>query len=1009
MPARPSPDAVDIRVLGPLELRIHGAEVPVPAGTQRTLLALLVLARGRAATREHLAVGLWGLDQPKDPRAALHTAVARLRRTLGPEGEALRTLAFGYGLDLPADAVDAERFSRLHGRVRALLDGDGEQVRASGAAARAAELLEEALALWRGPAWADVADGVASGDALRLEEERLVVLEDLAQAHLAAGAVDRAVAVAGSLAEEHPLRDRTIGLLVDALHRYGRTADALAVVDAYRERRAEELGLDPAPVVAAAHLRVLRQELPAATSPAGPGGDGGPGARPGGWRPAGPAPAGALVGREVELREVSSLLRSARVVTLVGPGGVGKTALVRHLADAGPASATWVDLAVVRDRAGLHQALADALGVEAGSPRALEELVVDRLAGEPGLVVLDNCEHLLDDVAPLLAGPPGAGRVLATSRERLGIPGEHVVVLAPLAVPDPGDADDDVVDSPAAELFLRRAAEAGARLGSDPRSRREVAAVCRSLDGLPLALELAAGRVGGLTLEDLLARLDRRFDVLTRGPRTAPRRQRTLRAVFDWSYELLDDDERAVFGRLAVFPSGFTLAAAESVVADGDLPPERVPDVLAGLVGRSMVPPPSSPPPARYRMLETVRQYALSRLPATELAPTRRRHALWTVGEAERIRVGLEGAEEEGSHAAMSELVDDLRAAWRWSREASDADVAGRLVAATWRWAYWRLRADVLAWGAQLLRDRGREAPVVAYPAAAAAAWLDADPEEAERVARTAVRLHGADPDLADVHEVLGDVRMTQADAAGALEAYTLAERMHRARGDEHSATVALAEQVLPVAYAGGPWRDRVHLAVDAARRSGNPTARAIAHYAEAEACVAEDEAGARAALDEALGLSHAVGNRLIIGIATTASVALEARATVLEPRTWGAFDAAIRYWRTSRSSTLLAPVLRNLVILLGRTGRHEEAVELWAAVEQAQGAHQSYGAEAERIDQVLTQARTALGAGFEAAVDRGRGCPDLDAAARLGARFAAAGADAAGPPPLRAGRRGTR
>jgi predicted ATPase/DNA-binding SARP family transcriptional activator len=979
MPAHSSPDALDIRVLGPLGLSVDGVEVPVPPGTQRALLAMLVLGRGRAVSRSRLADGLWGEEQPKDPRAALHTAVARLRRTLGPQGAAVRTLSFGYLLEVAPASLDADRFSGLHARARALLAEERGGSDEPPDPERAVGLLEESLALWRGPAWAEFADGIASGEALRLEEERLVVLEDLARAHLTLGSVDRAVAVAEELAAGHPLRDRTIALLVEALHRYGRSADALEVVERYRARRADELGLDPAPVVAAAQLRVLRQEpAPAPTAPPAPGAPD-PVALTG-------SPGPGLVGRREEVAEVAGLLRTAALVTLVGPGGVGKTALARHVTSTRPDGTTWVDLAVVRDRPSLLDALADALGVEAGSREGLEALVLDRLAAEPGLVVLDNCEHLLDDLVPILTarGQPSY-RVLATSRERLGIPGEHVLRLGPLPVGGDGEGPDE---SPAVELFLRRAAEAGARLEQDARTLRQVARLCRALDGLPLALELAAGRVGGLTVDDLLDRLDRRFEVLTSGPRSAPRRQRTLRSVFDWSFDLLEPEERTAFGRLAVFPSSFGLSAAEVVLADDGLPAEHVPDVLGRLVARSVLPPPRGSAGGRYRMLETVRQYALSRLPATDLAETRRRHALWTIDAAGRARAGLEGSDEARWHEVMTGLVDDLRAAWRWADDARDVETAGLLVQATWRWAYWRLRADFLEWGARLLEDLDDSAPVLAYPAAAAAAWLGADPQRAADIAALALRRHPDDADLADVHEVLGDVRMTQADVRGALEAYTTAERLHRARGDEWSATIALAEQLLPVAYGALPWRERVEGTLREARRSANPTALAFARYAEAEACAPEDETRARAALDEALELAEAAGNRLVTGIALTASVALESRAAVLEPRTWKSFEAAIRHWTTSRSSTLLLPTLRNLVVLLGRSGRHADAVELWAAVEQVQGGHHSYGAEADRVEQALTTARRALGTEFEAAARRGRTCLTLDDAARLGSRM---------------------
>lgn len=968
VPAAPVPGPA-FHVLGPVEVLVGNRQVPVPAGTQRTLLAMLLLSRGRAVSTGRLLEGLWAEEQPHDPRASLHTAVARLRRTLGEAGPALRTLAPGYVLDVPPGSLDSELFADLHARARSLLGDAAARDPEPERALEATALLRSALDLWRGAAWGELAEGVASGDALRLEEARLVAREDLAAALIGAGRSAEAVDELESLVLDFPLRDRAVALLVDALHRYGRTADALSAYDRYRERLADELGLDPPPPLAALQQRVLRQELPGAApreaSAPKPSVTQDLRAR---------APAGLFVGRDADAADLAALLGPGRLVTLVGPGGVGKTRLAQHVTQhlaERTAGTCWVDLVPVRDRAGVVQALADALGVEAPSRRATESAVLDRLASDRVLVVLDNCEHVLDGVAAVISsvGSPSA-TLLATSRERLGVSGERVRALDPLALPPPGASD---AESPAVKLFLARAADAGADLGGDAELVRRVGDVCRALDGLPLALELGAARMGSLTLEDLADRLDQRFELLTRGARTAPRRHRTLRSVVDWSFELLDEEERAVFTRLAVFPSGFDLAAAEAVVADEDLGRDRVADVVAQLADRSMVVRPSGAGRGKYRLLESLRQYAVSRLAPGELAAVRRRHALWVVEVAERARKGLEGAAEARWSRVLEDVLDDLRAAWRWTREAEEPQVAARILGATWRWAHWRLRADLLRWGTELVATNPTQAPPVAFTAAVGCAWLEGEFEEAEQLVAEAFSLFGGDAPTAELAEMMGDVHLARGTVGDAVESYARAERAHAERGDRVSESVASSNKVLAIAYAGLAHEEAVDHAVALATATGNPTALAFARYAEGEAWAEHDEQRALTALDEALTLAENVGNRLVIGVAMTALVSLRGRSSTVDPGTFELFERVVAHWSTTRNPALLVTALRNLIMLLARVGRDEDAVSLWSAVSGIDALHPSYGTEAERLDAALASARTTLGPSFDEAVRRGR------------------------------------
>lgn len=720
---------VSFGLLGAVEVRVGDRAAPLPPAV-RALLARLLLAEGRVVAADALTDALWGEDPPRDAANALQLRVSKLRRALSAAGagaDLLVTRAPGYRLAVPAGAVDAYRFERLLDRARAATAGGDPQA--------ALADVDAALALWRGPALADVGDaGWARAEGGRLAELRLGAIEDRLELLLALGRQAEAAADLEGLVAEHPLRERLHRLLMLARYRGGRQADALTAYHALRHRLADELGIDPAPELRALAEAILRQQVPAVpaghAAPAGStprgglseqvtggtrtdgstamphdtatpdavaerqgpsdGEDSGLVAAPPGRAELAPAPrprdgadrpdevrgvlaAGpdrdglprrlaSLVGRQADLRRVREELRDARVVTLTGPGGVGKTTLALEAARQVDLPVHLVRLAGVAAGADLAAAVAGQLGLATATADPVPALV-DRLAAGPALLVVDNCEHLVDDAAVLverLVEACPALRVLATSREALAVPGETQLAVAPLDVPEEGAPADRIAQAAAVRLFLDRARAVRPGFTLDPATAPVVADICRQLDGMPLAVELAAARVKALPPAEIAARLHDRFSLLTAGTRTSEARHRTLRATLDWSHDLLSEDERRLLRRLAVFRGGWDLAAAEQVCGFDGLAADQVLDVLFRLVDRSLVVP--DPAAGRFRLLVTVREYAWARLVAAgEEDVTVDRHLAQVTALAERY--GPAARQGGQAWARLTEEHDNVRAA----------------------------------------------------------------------------------------------------------------------------------------------------------------------------------------------------------------------------------------------------------------------------------------------------------------------------------------------------------
>ncbi|MEV2246980.1 BTAD domain-containing putative transcriptional regulator [Streptomyces sp. NPDC049970] len=674
-------------------LRADGTPVALGGARLRALLTVLALRPGRTVPAVVLVDEVWDGDPPADAPGALQALVGRLRRALGRD--AVESAENGYRLAADPDAVDLHRFERLAGEgARALEDGE---------AVRALAALDDALALWRGPALADLPDRAVAG--ARWEARRLDVRRTRIEAVLAQHRPDDVLPELAGLCADHPLDEPLQALRIKALRDAGRTAQALTAYDEVRTLLAGRLGTDPGPALRGLYQGLLRQDPPA-PAPA-------PVARPvrrGNLR----ARLTSFVGREADIADLREDLTRARLVTLLGPGGAGKTRLSQEAAESADPAAwpdgVWLaELAPVDDPEAVPEAVLTALGGRETVLRGAgaEELrAAERGAGEPlarltehcsgrrMLLLLDNCEHLVEAAAALadhlLARCPGL-TVLATSREPLGVPGEFVRPVDPL--PDPM----------ALRLLADRGAAAlsGFRADADERTAAACAEICRRLDGLPLAIELAAARLRMLTARQIADRLDDRFRLLTSGSRTVLPRQQTLRAVVDWSWDLLDEDERTALRRLAVFSGGCTLAAAEVVCADRPRDAYDVAGALGSLVDKSLVvAAPAADGRMRYRLLETVGEYAAERLDeAGERDAVERRHLAFYRELVRTTDPELRGAGQLAALELLQREYENLRTALRHAVAARDEQESLSMVLSlAWYWQMRDLRGDALHW-----------------------------------------------------------------------------------------------------------------------------------------------------------------------------------------------------------------------------------------------------------------------------------------------------------------------
>ena len=925
---------LDVRVLGPIEAH-DGGEVVVPGSrAQRVLLAAMVHARGRSVSRSELALLVWGDDPPARPHDALKSHVSRLRRALS--ADVIDGQAAGYALTLDREQLDVHRFERGLGPTAGLGD------------------IDAALGLWRGRPYGEFADQEHfAGEVARLTELHAQGRLRRADLLLAVHRHDEAAAAYTELVAEEPLREAAWTGLLRSLHAAGRQAEATAEARHYRELL-RDVGLDPSPRYLEVEREVFTTTPPAVVRSPGIASL--------------PTPLVSLVGRDEELARVDGLLRSRRLVTLTGPGGVGKTALAlraaQQVADELTDAAWVVPLAEVDDPGAVVAAMVRAVGAPAVEP--LERSLERHLAGRRVLLVFDSAEHLLAAVrrvaGRLLSSAPEL-RVLVTSRQPLELPGEAVLPIPPL------DREAAVT------LFDERARDAGVQI---PRQHRELAVeVCDRLDRLPLAIEMAAARLRGFGLEELAARLDDRLRLLRSG---GAGRHGTLAAVVGWSYDLLDPAGRSLLEQLSVFAGSFELAAAAAVWHGPD-----VAGNVADLVDRSLVQRLEVPGHARYQLLETVRSFAADRLGASgSRRATEARFVGYHAELATRVGAGLRGPDEGTWVEVLERELPNLEAAHAAALRHGDLDAAVVLASSLHVVVYHRLRADIGAWAEATLPLARQARHPGCTQLAAVVAVNRLHRGELDAVEALLVDLPD-DPTARHAHEVLGDLHLYRGRFAASLERFRHAERLADRAGDRFTVLHSRMSQAMALGYAGDV--DGALALLGAVRdEAGTARIRAVTawcDFAEAELVAESEPHRALELVDRSVEEADRSGWRMLAGVGRLTASSLRARTADPGDAIPG-FERLIRHWVHYGDDTHQWTTLRNLVDLFIRLEAYAPAARLLGAGSMAP--RPTFGAEEQRLAAAREAVLHHLGEEGESLIGMGRR-DDLAAAVELSLR----------------------
>jgi predicted ATPase/DNA-binding SARP family transcriptional activator len=898
---------VSFRVLGPLEVTAGGADLSLGGPKPRAVLGALVLQRGVVVSVERLVTAAWGHQAPPDAVGSLRAYVSRLRSTLDSDAACgPRYRAPGYVLEVQDDQLDSAQFTSLVGQARTLASiGDH---------AAALRSWDGALGLWRGEALAEFDPLLVDPGAelARLSELRLVATEERAESLLRLGRSRAAVVELEALLRRCPGRETVAVLLMRALYACGRQGDALATYAGLRLHLVSELGVEPCAPTRAVHRQLLNHDPDLVPERA--------------W--AGsilPRRGADLVGRAADFSGVAAALCRGRLVTITGVGGVGKSRLAVEVARRERprfADGVWLcELASLTTGVGVSLAVAAELGVHPRAGLTVEAALAEYLSDRQVLLVLDNCEHVLAETAALLEllmSRCGRAVFLTTSREALSVGGEQLWPLVPL------DAQD------AAALFVQRARASRPQLLLDPRSMVAVTGICRRLDGLPLAIELAAARMPVMSAEEVLDRLGD-AGLLTEVSRTRERRHQSLATTIDWSYQLLDAAERRLFVGMSVFAGGADLAAVHAVCGEAGSTVLECLNLVTALVSKSMVVARTGPGPTRFRVLETLRSYGIDRRTADD--DLAHRHALYFVNLAEAAAGGVQGRDEAAWIERTLPDGDNFRVAFEHA-VAGDVDLALRLVSSLAEVSQLRLGFESAGWAERAVSLAPADHPlfVAASGAAARGAWNVGDFDRARTLA---LRAAGRDPARGSARtaypaDVLADIALYQGEVDQALAHYAASVEVARGDGDPIRLVWTLYYVAVCQAVRREPTRGlaAAQECLSVADGTGNPTARSMARYALGLVLKKSQPLQALTLLDEAAGLAASVHNRWWQGVALMEAAATRA---VRGDPLLAAHDflEVLDHWQRVGDLTQQWLNLRYVTRFLVRLGAREEALVL--------------------------------------------------------------------------------
>lgn len=920
---------MEFRLLGEVEALADGQRLEIGHARQRCVLASLLVDVNRPVSVDQLIDRVWADEPPRQVRNALAGYLSRLRQLLGDAGDVqISRGTAGYTLTADALSVDLHLFRHLAGQARASAD----QLEAT-------ECYRRALELWRGEPFAVLDTPWVNEVRNALEAERLSVALDRNDATLRAGRHTELLDELAAALQAHPLDERLAGQLMLAQYRSGRQADALDTYRQMRDRLIDELGIEPSPPLREVHQQILESDSVAPVSVLPP--------RPRKDRIASaklPRRTSRFIGREQEVQAVNKALEEGPLVTLTGVGGVGKTTLALEVARSQNrfADGVWFcELAPLDDGSAVSHAVASTLLLHEKQGLGIEGTVIDFLRARELLLVVDNCEHVLDASAQLvdrITRDCPRVSVLATSREALGTAGERIFPVPPL--PD-GDA---------AELFAERAKASRPDFDLDNEPVGAVAEICRRLDGIPLAIELAAARMRMMSSLDVARRLDR-LRLLSGGARGAHPRQQSVAATIDWSYRLLAEDEQALFERLSVFAGGFDLEAAHGVCADEDATEDDTLELLAALVDKSMVVVRGGVGATRYDLLETLRAFGRDRLHEKGIRDRyAERHAVYFVELFERAAAGIRGADEQAWIELMAPTArtalttpdyDNVRTAFDRAMAAGDDDIALRVVASLPELVHLRIGYGSVGWADRAIERADPSHPLfpAAVGVAARGAWvLGQFSHVRSLVALAEGRVPGPGTSyVAYPADVLVDLGLHEGDAETALAHYD-GEAMRARGGDDPFRllwilyNLTICHEALGTPDAGLPAaQEAMHVAEDTA----NPTARSMARCALGRLLKKSEPDRALMLFDQAAELADPVQNNWLLGIAWTEAAAV--RAVHGEPAaTAKVFINVFDLWESGvpGAGVMQLITLRYVIPLLVRFGADEEAAALQRSVD---------------------------------------------------------------------------